>query len=334
MMNLFLVIVIILLALFYDFLNGANDRANAIATTTATKALSPKTALILASVFNLLGAFVSTKVAQTIGKGIVLSHFLSLTVVIFGLVGAISWSYLCTKTGIPISVTHALIGGMIGAGIVKGGFQAINWQVLDNKVFLAIILGPLFGFLIGALIFILVEWFIHVFFKKTPTNKLQKFFRRAQIATTPFMAFTHGMNDTQNGMGIIAIALFLGGFTQQFIIPLWVKLVCGLFMALGTFFMGWKVMKTLGWKMAKIEPHHGASAELASGIVIGVHSLSGVPLSTTQVVCSATIGGTLLQNWRRVKQIVAKKMIITWIITIPGAALFSALAYSVLFLFK
>ncbi len=333
-MNLFLVIVVVLLVLLYDFLNGANDRANAIATTTATKALSPKTALALASAFNLLGAFVSTKVAQTIGKGIVMSHFLDLTVIIFGLLGAIGWTYLCTKTGIPISVTHALIGGMIGAGLTKGGLHAINWQVLNHKVFLAILLGPFFGFLAGALIFILIEWIIHLFFKKIPTNKLQKFFRKTQVATTPFMAFTHGMNDTQNGMGIIAIALLLGGFTQEFTIPLWVKLICGLFMALGTFFMGWKVMKTLGWKMAKIEPHHGASAELGAGLVIGIHSLSGVPISTTQVVCSATIGGSLLQNWRRVKQIVAKKMVIAWIVTIPGSALFSALAYSALLLFK
>jgi len=333
-MNLFLVIIIIFLALLYDFLNGANDRANAIATTTATKALSPKTALILASAFNLLGAFVSTKVAKTIGKGIVLSQFLDLTVIIFGLLGAIGWTYLCTKTGIPISVTHALIGGMIGAGLVRGGFKAINWHTLNNKVFLAIVLGPLFGFLAGALIFILIEWIIHIFFKKIPTNKLHKLFRKVQVVTTPFMAFTHGMNDTQNGMGIIAIALLLGGFTQEFTIPLWVKLGCGLFMALGTFFMGWRVMKTLGWKMAKIEPHHGASAELAAGLVIGVHSLSGIPLSTTQVVCSSTIGGSLLQNWRRVKQIVAKKMVIAWIVTIPGAALFSALVSFVFLLFR
>lgn len=327
MSSLILVIIIVAVALVYDFLNGANDRANAIATTVATKALTPIKALILAAIFNMLGAFVSTEVAKTVGKGIVLPDFMNLSILLAGVLGAALWTFFCTKRGVPISVSQALIGGMLGAGLAAGGLAIINWKILTNKVFLAIALGPTFGFLAGLFVFFLISWFLYFFFRKVAANKLAKFFRRGQIFTTPFMAFTHGMNDTQNAMGVITAALLAGGFLGEFIVPLWVKAVCGLMMGLGTFLFGWRVMKTIGWRLTKVEPQHGFSAELGAGAVIGIKSLFGMPVSTTHVVCSAVAGGTVLQNWRRMKQLVAFRMIIAWIITIPGAALISGLIY-------
>jgi PiT family inorganic phosphate transporter len=322
-----IVIAIIIFALVYDFLNGANDRANDIATVTATKALSPTKALILASVFNLFGAFVSTRVAETIGRGIVLPQYASLFIILAGVIGACIWTFVCTKVGIPISVTHALVGGMMGAGIAAGGLEIINWKIVTNKIFLAILLGPALGFLAGAFFLILVSWLLYLFFRKVPTAKTESFFRKAQIFTTPFLSFTHGMNDTQNAMGIITAALLTGGYINTFSVPLWVKLSCGIAMALGTFLFGWRVTKTLGWRIAKLEPKHGFVAQFGSGVVIGIKSLLGMPVSTTHIVCSAVIGGTVLENWRRVKQQIAQLMIISWIITIPCAGLISAVIY-------
>ena len=215
----------------------------------------------------------------------------------------------------------------MGSGIAAGGLKIINWEILTNKIFLAIILGPTVGFLVGAFFLILISWLLYTFFKKTPTQKTENFFRRGQLFTTPFMAFTHGMNDTQNAMGIITAALLAGGCIETFAVPIWVKLSCGLAMGLGTFFLGWRVMKTLGWKLTKVEPRHGFASEIGAGTVIGIKSLLGMPVSTTHVVCSAVMGGAVLENWRRIKQTVAQTMILSWIITIPGAALIGILSY-------
>jgi len=326
------VIVIIILALIYDFLNGANDRANAIATTTATKAMTPLNALIVASVFNLAGAFASTRVAETIGKGIVdtksIAPDIFFIVLITGLIGAIIWVLLCTTFGIPISVSHSLVGGLLGAGIAAGGL--IHWDILTNKVFLAIVLGPLMGLIAGLLIFSFVSWLIYLIFKHTPAMKVEAIFRKGQIITTPFMAFTHGMNDTQNAMGVITVALLAGGFIQDFDVPLWVMLSCGVAMALGTFLLGWRVMETLGWKLTKIEAKHGFSAEAGAGLAILGVSLAGMPASTTHIVASSVIGGTFFQNLRRIRWSEVGKMIAAWIITVPLAAAIGGAAYWIL----
>ena len=322
-----LVIAIIIIALVFDFLNGANDRANAIATTTATKAMSPTQALIVASIFNGLGALFFTKVAETIGKGIVLPEHTTLYILLAGVIGASIWTFICTKAGVPISVTHSLVGGIMGSGIAAGGFAIINWEILTNKVFLAIILGPTLGFFAGAFFLALISWILYSFFKKTPTQKTENFFRKGQLLTTPFMAFTHGMNDTQNAMGIITAALLAGGCIEVFAVPLWVKIACGIAMGLGTFFLGWRVMKTLGWKLTKVEPKNGFASEIAAGTVIGIKSLVGMPVSTTHVVCSAVMGGTILENWRRIKSVIAKNMVLSWIITLPCAAVIGGLSY-------
>lgn len=322
-----LVIITIILALFFNFLNGANDRANALATTTATGALPPIAALLLTSVFNVLGAFASTRVAETIGKGIVPSAQVTLPLLLTGVLGSIIWVFICTSFGIPISVSHALVGGILGAGLMSGGKGIIDWHIFNNKVLLAIVLGPGAGFLAGAFVLSVISWTVHLFFKKLSTHKVNKFFLVGQIFTTPFMSFTHGMNDTQNAMGIIAAALLAGGITESFVVPWWVKITCGVVMGVGTFLMGWRVVRTLGWELTKVEPQHGFSAEFASGAVIGLHSLAGMPISTTHVVGSTLLGGTALQNWRRIKQTIAWKMIIAWVITIPCAGAFAGLAH-------
>ena len=327
MLALWLVILIIFLALVFDFLNGANDRANAIATVTATKALTPVKALILASVFNLAGACVSTKVAETMGKGIILPEDITLVIIAVGVFGAVVWVFICTSFGIPISVSHSLVGGLLGAGIAAGGLGIINWEILNNKVFLAIVLGPFAGFVAGSLLFALISWLLYLFFKKTPATETEGVFKKLQIISASFMAFSHGMNDAQNAMGVITIALLAGGFIPVFDVPLWVKLSCGVMMGLGTFFFGWRVMKTLGWRLTKLEPKHGFAAETGAGIAVVGASLAGMPVSTTHVIGSAVIGGTFFQSLRRIRWSEVGKMVTAWMITIPIAAAIGGAVY-------
>ena len=326
MLALWLVILIIFLALVFDFLNGANDRANAIATVTATKALTPVKALILASVFNLAGACVSTKVAETLG-GIIFPVDITLVIIAVGVFGAVVWVFICTLFGIPISVSHSLVGGLLGAGIAAGGLGIINWEILNNKVFLAIVLGPFAGFVAGALLFALISWLLYLFFKKTPATATEGVFKKLQIISASFMAFSHGMNDAQNAMGMITIALLAGGFIPVFDVPLWVKLSCGVMMGLGTFFFGWRVMKTLGWRLTKLEPKHGFAAETGAGLAVVAASVAGMPVSTTHVVGSAVIGGTFFQSLRRIRWSEVGKMVTAWVITIPIAAAIGGAVY-------
>jgi len=327
MLALWLVILIIFLALVFDFLNGANDRANAIATVTATKALTPVKALILASVFNLAGACVSTKVAETIGKGIILPEDITLVIIAVGVFGAVVWVFICTLLGIPISVSHSLVGGLLGSGIAAGGLGIINWEILNNKVFLAIVLGPFAGFVVGALLFSFISWLLYLFFKKTPATATEGVFKKLQIISASFMAFSHGMNDAQNAMGVITIALLAGGIIPVFDVPLWVKLSCGVMMGLGTFFFGWRVMKTLGWRLTKLEPKHGFAAETGAGLAVVAASVAGMPVSTTHVVGSAVIGGTFFQSLRRIRWSEVGKMVTAWVITIPIAAAIGGAVY-------
>ncbi len=327
MLALWLVILIIFLALVFDFLNGANDRANAIATVTATKALTPVKALILASVFNLAGACVSTKVAETMGKGIILLEDITLVIIAVGVFGAVVWVFICTSFGIPISVSHSLVGGLLGAGIAAGGLEIINWDILNNKVFLAIVLGPFAGFIAGALLFSFISWQLYLFFKKTPATATEGVFKKLQVISASFMAFSHGMNDAQNAMGVITIALLAGGIIPVFDVPLWVKLSCGFMMGLGTFFFGWRVMKTLGWRLTKLEPKHGFAAETGAGLAVVGASVAGMPVSTTHVLGSAVIGGTFFQSLRRIRWSEVGRMVIAWVITIPLAAAIGGAVY-------
>jgi len=330
------VLIIIFLALIYNFLNGANDSANAIATVIATRALTPLKALVLSSVFNLAGAFMFTEVAETIGKGIVsatnLTTTIFLLVLISGLIGAILWTYLCTAAGIPISVTHSLVGAIMGAGLVAGGTGVIQWEILTNKVFLAIALGPFAGFIAGAFIFAVISWALFIFFKNTPSPSIERFFRKLQPISASFMSFSHGMNDTQNAMGVISAALIAGGFLatqsgEQFPVPWWVRIICGVVMALGTLLMGSQVIRTMGWKLTKLEPKHGFAAETGAGLALVAVSLAGMPASTTHVMGSSVIGGTFFQSLGRIRWLEVGRMLTAWIITIPLAALIGGASY-------
>lgn len=328
MIDLILVIIIIGLAWAYDFWNGANDCANSIATTVSTHALSFRKAIFLASFFNFFGAFFSTEVAKTIGKGIVSPEIISQPFLIFTLIGAIIWVILSTKFGIPISVTHSLIGGLIGTALVSVGISALRVGGLI-KVVIGMILAPIIGFLVAIFLILVFSWLIKIFLSRLSAFKISQLFRFGQIFSASAVSFSHGMNDTQNAMGIITASLLAGGFLTEFKVPFWVILASGIFMALGTFYGGQAVIRTLGRKIYKIKPLHGFLAETSSALIIILQSFAGIPLSTTQVISSAVTGVGLIErramvNWRKVIEI-----FFTWLFTIPGAAIISGILFFV-----
>ncbi|MEW5806415.1 MAG: inorganic phosphate transporter [Acidobacteriota bacterium] len=312
--------VIIVLAWTYDFYNGMNDCANAIATTISTRALSPRMAILLAAGLNIAGAFLTTAVAKTIGKGIVAPEAIDQWIFLSALLGAIIWSAICTHAGIPISITHSLVGGLIGAAVAGRGMDVVQWTGI-RKVLIAMILSPLAGFLAGTLLMIAMVWIgrnAHPF-------KANRFFLRSQILSASFMALSHGANDTQNAMGVITAALVSGGFLDTFHVPYWVMLGSGAFMGLGTYLGGWKVIKTMGMRMVKLRPLHGFSAETSATASILAATYMGAPISTTQVISTAIMGVGAAEKLSRVKWGLSFQIIATWILTIPGAALISAI---------
>lgn len=328
MESLILIIVVIILAWTYDFWNGANDAANSIATSISTHALSFKGAVILAAIFNFLGAFINTEVAKTIGKGIIVPEAISQQIIIFALLGAIVWVIISTKYGIPVSVTHSLIGGLIGTAIISTGIASLSLKGL-TKVFVGMVFAPILGFLLGIILIVVVSWLIKLFLKKASAFQVSRNLRFGQIFSASAVALTHGMNDTQNAMGIITVSLLAGGFLTEFEVPLWVIFGSGIFMALGTFYGGQAVIKTIGRKIYKLQVIHGFSAEAASAIIIFFQSLVGIPLSTTQVISSSVIGVGAIErraqvNWRKIIEI-----FFTWVFTIPGSALIGAFLFSI-----
>ena len=327
MSGLILVIIVVILAWVYDFWNGANDCANSIATSVSTRALSFRKAIVLAAIFNLFGAFITTEVAKTIGEGIVQPEVISQPLLIFSLMGATIWVVLSTKFGIPISVTHSLVGGLVGAAIVTVGFGAlVGWGLL--KVLIGIILAPIVGFLLGILLILGFSWLIKIFFSKISPFRISQGFRWGQIFSASAVAFSHGMNDSQNAMGVITASLLAGGFLTEFRVPFWVIFGSGIFMVFGILYGGHEVIRTLGRKIYKIQPVHGFCAETSSAIIIILQSLAGVPLSTSQVITSAITGVGAVErraqvNWRKVIEI-----FYTWIFTIPGAAIISGILFT------
>lgn len=327
-MGLLFVIVVIALAWIYDFYNGANDCANSIATTVSTRALSPFKAILLAAVLNFSGALVTTEVAKTIGKGLLPEQLMTPLVIISAVIGAVAWSAYATHRGIPVSITHCIVGGVIGAGIASNGFDAITWSKL-NKVVIGMVTSPVGGFIIGFLFVVLLINLLKNF-HPTPTNRV---LGRMQILSASFMAFTHGMNDAQNAMGMITIALLSAGFIPTFEVPLWVMLGSAFFMGLGTLYGGKKVIQTMGLKLVKIKPLHGFAAETTSGGIIMFASLLGIPISTTHVISTAIMGVGSAQRISAVRWGIAGNIIIAWILTIPVAAATSAGVYALLKLF-
>jgi len=319
------VIVVVALAWTYDFFNGMNDAANAIATTVSTRALTPRQAILLARTMNVLGAFLTTEVAKTMGKGVVDPSSMDQLVVISALAGASGWSAICTFLGIPISITHALVGGIMGAAIVGKGLSVLRFAGI-KKILIAMILSPLAGFLLGFTLMVTLFWLL----RKVIPSKINRSFRFGQIASAAFMAFSHGSNDTQNAMGIITAALMVGGFIKAFHVPVWVIIGSAFFMGLGTSIGGWKVIKTMGVKMVKLKPVHGFTAEVSASAAIIIATLLGAPISTTHVISTSIMGVGATQRLSAVRWGVAIHIILTWILTFPGAALIAGLIYLIL----
>lgn len=323
-----LIFVVVILGLLFDFTNGWNDSANAIATVVSTRVLSPSRAVLLAASLNIAGAFFSTAVAKTIGKGIVSPELVTQSVVCAALVGGICWNTITTFMGLPISASHALIGGVMGAGIAHGGVGVLNLKSL-KLIFEAMLISPLLGFILGFLVMVPI---IRIFFK-VPRGTSNTLFKRLQIVSAGIMAFSHGTSDAQKVMGVITLALFSGGYLNSFTVPIWVVLLCAGAMGLGTAVGGWNVIKTLGARMIKIEPVHGFAAESISSIILLFTAHLGIPVSTTHTITGSILGVGATRRLSAVRWGVSKKILYAWIFTLPGTALVSYLTYKLLALF-
>jgi inorganic phosphate transporter, PiT family len=315
-------IIVILLAVTFDFLNGVHDSSNIVATMIASRAFSPRSALALTSTAEFLGPFLfGVTVATTIGDEVTQSNALNLEVIIACLVGAIVWNLLTWFLGIPSSSSHALIGGMVGAVVAGAGFGAIKLQGLE-KVLIALFTSPLIGFIAGFLITRLIY-----FLAKTATPEVNWFFKKGQLITALGMAFSHGTNDAQKTMGIITLSLVISGYITEFKVPTWVIALSAGAIGLGTALGGWRLIRTLGGKFYKIRPVHGFSTQLTSGLVILSASFLGLPVSTSQVVSSAIIGVGSSERLGKVRWTVAQEIVAAWFITIPASAFVAAGSY-------
>lgn len=328
-----LVVAVIVLAVSFDFINGFHDTANAIATTVSTKALPPKTAIALAAVMNFVGALAFTGVAKTIGGKIADPAKLEfgVLIVLAALLAAIFWNLVTWWYGIPSSSSHALIGSVVGAVLTSAGVQQINWNGFI-EIFEALILSPIIA-LVAA--FVLMKLVYAVFRSiHIPPAKVNRGFRYFQIVTAALQSFTHGTNDAQKAMGIIVFALVAAGLhTDTATIPFWVQLICAISMGLGTSVGGWKIIKTVGGKITKIEPINGATADLSSSTIIFTFTQLGLPVSSTHVISSGIMGVGAAKRLKGVNWGVAKRIIITWFITLPISTLLAAFFYYVLSLF-
>jgi PiT family inorganic phosphate transporter len=308
-----ILILIIILAVFFDIANGWHDCANAIATVVSTKVLSPTTAVILAAGMNILGAFLSTAVAKTIGTGIVDPLAVTDLVIISALLSAILWNIITILMGLPVSSSHALFGGIAGAAMAHGGMGILNGGG-TVKILTSLLISPVFGIVFGYLFMKLV---LSLFGRLSP-GIISKYFGRLQILSSSFMAFGHGSNDAQKAMGIITMALVSGGVIKSVEVPKWVILICALAMGFGTLFGGWKIIKTLGHKMLKLEPIHGFAAETSSTAIIIAASHIGMPVSTTHVVSAAILGVGATKRLSAVRWGIAGKIVMAWVLTLPA----------------
>jgi len=306
----------IIVALIFDFVNGFNDSANSVATVIGTRVLKPLHAVALSAAANFVGPFVfGVAVATTIAKGIVSPDEITVYMIIGGLAGAIAWSSLCTYFGLPISNSHSLIGGIMGAGIIGLGFEQLVYGGL-TKVFAGIIIAPIGGIIFGM---VLVGIIIAVFAKRKPAV-VNRTFGRLSIISSAWLALTHGANDGQKTMGIIVLILFSADLISEIHMPLWVIFAAASAMGLGTFFGGYKVIKTLGLKITRLKPYQGFAAQTGGGIMLAVFAILGIPASTTHAITGSVMGAGAARRIRAVRWRVSRQIIFSWVITIPGAA--------------
>ncbi len=318
------VVLIIALALVFDFYNGMNDAANSIATVVATRVLTPFQAVLWAAFFNFAAVFLfGVSVAATIGKGIVDVSIVDNTVIFSGLAGAIALTSIATHFGLPISVSHSIIGGYGGAAIIKAGFGAL---ILSGylKIIIFIFAAPIIGMIMGFFFSVLTLWIV----RNQPPRKVDKYFRRLQLLSAGLYSLSHGSNDAQKTIGIISVVLFTNGLLgETFKIPYWVIVISYSVISLGTLIGGWKVIKTLGMRVTKLNPFGGFSAETAAGLTIIGATIFGIPVSTTHTITGSIIGVGSIKGLSAVRWGVAKNILWAWVLTIPVSALFAMLAY-------
>ena len=326
--TILLLIAVVAVALAFEFINGFHDCANAIATVVSTKVLSPKQAVLFGASLEFVGALTGTHVAKTIGSGIVNAEMITLTVIFCALLAAVLWNLLTWYLGLPSSSSHALIGGLLGATIVKAGVDAVHVTTLLDKVIIPMFTSPLLGFCAG---FALMLLLIRLLYKANP-QVVNKKFRKLQLISSGLMALSHGSNDAQKTMGIITLALLAGGVLHKgpagdFEIPIYVIIVCALTMAAGTMNGGWKSIKTMGHKIIKLKPIHGFAAETSAAGLILTASHFGIPLSTTHVISTAIMGVGSTLHAHAVKWRIVGNIVTAWVLTIPACMILSAVIY-------
>src|SRR5256885_2021187 len=318
-----IVVGLILVALFFDYINGFHDAANSIATVVSTRVLSPGKAVIWAAFFNFVAAFVfGTAVANTIGSGMIDIKIVTFAVVFGGLFGAIVWDLFTWWIGLPTSSSHALIGGYAGAAVAKAGFAAIipsGW----TKTLIFIVVSPIIGLIAGLTLMTAILWI----FRWTPPSRVDRWFRRLQLISAAFFSLTHGANDAQKTMGIIAGVLFAAGYIQTFDIPFWVVLAAHSAIGLGTLAGGWRIIHTMGSKITKLKPVGGFAAETSAALSILIATQTGVPVSTTHAITGAIVGVGATRRLSAVRWGVAGQIVWAWVLTIPAAFLIAAATY-------
>jgi len=319
-------VILIIVALGFDYTNGFHDAANAIATSVSTRALTPRVALGLAAVFNLIGSLVSTKVAATVGKGIidVPQNHEGLTVVFAAVVGAIAWNLITWYFGLPSSSSHALIGGLVGAAIASSG--TVKWNGVVKKVIIPMVLSPLVGFILALLVMVILLWVLR---RRNPSH-VNRGFKYGQWVSSAAMSYGHGLQDAQKTMGVITLALVTTNHLGSFDVPLWVKLTCALAIALGTYSGGWRIMRTLGRRVFKLDNAAGFGAQsVASGVLMTTAYVYAAPISTTHVITSSVMGVGATKKFSAVRWGVAGNILAAWLLTLPMAALAAAAVFEV-----
>jgi PiT family inorganic phosphate transporter len=317
-------VLLVALALFFDFVNGFHDSSNAVATVISTRALSARQAILLSAFFNFIGPFLfGTAVAHTIGTGIVAPEAITSAVIAAALAGAVAWSLATWYLGIPSSSSHALVGGLAGSVIMAQGVGAVNLSGLLT-ILASLVISPVFGIAGGFLLMIVL---FRVFRRSNPAALNNKF-KHLQVLSSSAISLSHGTNDAQKTMGVIAAALVTFGYSKEFFIPMWVVALCALSIALGTMVGGWRIIKTMGGRIVKLRPIHGFSAETSSAAIILASSLFGMPVSTTHVVSSSIMGVGASQRLTSVRWGIARQILVAWVLTLPISALLAAIFYA------
>ena len=319
-------VVVLVLAVIFDYINGFHDTANAIATSVATRALRPQHAILMAAAFNFIGAFAGTAVAKTVGAGLVNEATTSQAIVVAALLGAIAWNLLTWRLGIPSSSSHALIGSLLGATILAAGMGAVKWTGVVGSVLVPLVSSPVLGFIGAFFLMIALSWI----FRRARRRPVTRGFRRLQVLSAGYMAFAHGSNDAQKTMGIVTLALFSAGVIPTVDVPIWVIVLAASAISLGTAVGGWRIMRTMGRRVVELEPIHGFAAETTAATVLLATAHLGMPVSTTHVISSAIMGVGSSKGPRGVRWGVARSILIAWVVTLPATAVAGALAWGAL----